>query len=119
MTDQERLDKLDQEFHSLDLRQTSLETFMKLYVTKTDEQMRIQREELKKHDERMDRMDEKIDRMDEKIDRKFNELSDKIDNIATEVRGIGRYVNALVITTIVGIAGITYTLVTFVQSVRP
>lgn len=46
-SDESRLQHLEEQFHSLDVRQTSLETYIKLYASKTDEQMRLQREEMR------------------------------------------------------------------------
>lgn len=105
MTTEERLDKLEDGFHSIDKRQENFETytreridsfenFMRMYIEKTDQVIVEQRD-------RMDRMDSKM------------------DDIIKEVRSMGRYVNALVITTVVGIASITYTLISFVNSIKP
>ena len=68
--------ELEEKFANLDVRQTSLETFMKLYANKTDEQIRLQRE-------RMDKMDEKFDRMDAKIDALTNNR-DSLEKFARE-----------------------------------
>ena len=53
-SDESRLQELERQFHSLDVRQTSLETYIKLYAAKTDEQMRLQREQINKMDAKMD-----------------------------------------------------------------
>ena len=100
--------ELEQKFHDLDIRQTSFETYVKAYIAKTDEAIKQQREDIKRHEERMDKLDAKMDK-----------LGDKIEDIGKEVRNIGRYVNALVITTIIGVAGMAYSMISYLQSLKP
>ena len=97
--------ELEEKFANLDVRQTSLETFMKLYANKTDEQIRLQRE-------RMDKMDEKFDRMDAKIDAMNKELGGKID-------GLIKFVHSMTVTAMIGMLGIAGSVVYFVYSVTP
>ena len=97
--------ELEEKFANLDVRQTSLETFMKLYANKTDEQIRLQRERMDKMDEKFDRMDAKIDALSAKFDSKFDSLT--------------KFVHSMTITAMIGLLGIAASVVYFVYSVTP
>ena len=84
-SDESRLQELERQFHSLDVRQTSLETYIKLYAAKTDEQMRLQREEMK---EFKAETNARFDKMDAKIDKVQSDLSAQMHNLLV-AGGIG------------------------------
>ena len=90
--------ELEEKFANLDIRQTSLETFMKLYAAKTDEQIRLQREQTQ-------RIDEKLDALSAKFD-------SKIDSLA-------KFVQSMAVTAMIGMLGIAGSVVYFVYSVTP
>ena len=100
MTDQERLDKLEEEFQNLDIRQTSFETYVKLYLAKTDEQLRIQREEIKEI--RQDIKDFKVQHSTD-----IASLSKKIDSISRSVYNIS-------VAAMLGIGAMAVSVVAFV-----
>ena len=87
------------------MRQDSFETFMKNYIRHADEQMRLQREEMK---EFKAETREQINKMDAKMDK----LADKID-------GLVKYVQSMAITSMIGLLGIAGSVVYFVYSVTP
>ena len=101
--------ELEEKFANLDVRQTSLETFMKLYAAKTDEQIRLQKEEMRQFkaetSARFDRMDAKIDALSAKFDSKFDSLT--------------KFVHSMTITAMIGLLGIAGSVVYFVYSVTP
>ena len=123
MTDMEdRMNRLEDLTWENKYRQTDLDKKVDQISNKIDKYIDINTERMKQIDERMDKMDERMNRMDARMDKFEAEMKDmKLDmnDIRKEIRGIGHYVNALVITTVVGIAGITYTLITFVRSLQP
>ena len=106
------LERIDEEIRELDKRQTSFEVRFDMYMRKTDELIRLQREEMKefktKHEADMARIDAKFDKMDAKMDK----LADKID-------GLVKYVQSMAITSMIGMLGIAGSVVYFVYSVTP
>ena len=46
-------------------------------------------------------------------------IESRMDEISREVRSIGRYVNGLVITTIIGVAAMVWSMVTFLGNISP
>ena len=101
--------ELEEKFANLDVRQTSLETFMKLYAAKTDEQIRLQREEMK---EFKAETSARFDKMDAKIDNMNRDLGAKIDSLA-------KFVQSMAVTAMIGMLGIAGSVVYFVYSVTP
>ena len=47
MTDEKRLDQFDDRLHSIDKRQESFESFMKMYIQKTDQSLARHEEEMR------------------------------------------------------------------------
>ena len=101
--------ELEERFNELDKRQDSFETYMRLYIAKTDEQMRLQREEMKdfkaETSARFDRMDAKIDALSAKFDTKFDSLA--------------KFVQSMAVTAMIGMLGVAGSVVYFVYSVTP
>lgn len=95
-----KLEQLERQFQALDIRQTSLETYIKLYTQKTDEQLRQQREEIKEI--RQDIKDFKtqhstdIQNLNAKIDERFAQLDSKMGALARH--------NQILIGTMIGLA---------------
>ena len=96
-----RLNGLEEKYHDIDKRQETFETFAR-------ENLKELREITKELRENNRRFDAKFDRMESKM-----------DEISREVRGIGRYVNGLVITTIIGVAAMVWSMVSFLGSIKP
>ena len=116
-----QIDKRQENFETyMKMRQDSFEEYVKASIENTNELIKTSiantNEILKQQRERIDKFETKhemdIKRLEDKMDSKFDELG-------KEVRGIGRYVNALVITTIVGVVGIAGALITFIKSTLP
>ena len=124
MTDGEmRLHDLEVRFGDADSRQESFETFVRAYMKNNSEQMQRMEQRM---EQRMDKIDQRIDRMDQRMDRmetttkaQIDRVVDKMEDIGKEVRGIGRYVNALVVTTIIGVATMVWSMVSFLGSIKP
>ena len=113
MTESEmRLHDLEVRFGDADKRQESFETFVRAYMKNNSEQMQ-------RMEQRIDKMEQRMDRMEATTKAQIDRLVDKMDAIGNEVRGIGRYVNALIITTVVGVATMVWSMVTFLGNIKP
>ena len=106
------LERIEEQISELDKRQTSFEVRFDMYMRKTDELIRLQREDMKefkvRHEADMARIDAKFDKMDAKMDK----LADKID-------GLVKYVQSMAVTSMIGMLGIVGSVVYFVYSVTP
>ena len=82
----------------LERRQTGFEVRFDMYMQKTDEMIRLQREQ--------------IDKLDAKIDNMNRDLGAKIDSLA-------KFVQSMAVTAMIGMLGIAGSVVYFVYSVTP
>ena len=96
---------IESRVNELERRQTGFEVRFDMYMQKTDELIRLQRE-------RMDKFEEKHDADMARIDAKMDKLADKID-------GLVKYVQSMAITSMIGLLGIAGSVVYFVYSVTP
>ena len=124
MTDAEnRLHELEVRFGDADSRQESFETFVRAYMKNNSEQMQRMEQRMEqrmdKMDQRMDKMDQRMDKMEATTKAQIDRVVDKMEDIGKEVRSIGRYVNALVATTVVGVAAMVWSMVSFLGSIKP
>ena len=117
MTDGEmRLHDLEVRFGDADSRQESFETFVRAYMKNNSEQMQRMEQRM---EQRMDKMDQRMDKMEATTKAQIDRVVDKMEDIGKEVRSIGRFVDGLVITTIVGISAMVWSVVTFLGSFKP
>ena len=117
MTDAEnRLHELEVRFGDADSRQESFETFVRAYMKNNSEQMQRMEQRM---EQRMDKMDQRMDKMEATTKAQIDRVVDKMEDIGKEVRSIGRYVNALVATTVVGVAAMVWSMVSFLGSIKP
>ena len=111
--------ELENKVNELDKRQESFETYVKMYMEKTDELIRIQKEEMRefkaKHEADMARIDAKFD----KIDAKFDKMEAKMDKMMDKIDGLVKYVQSMAVTAMIGMLGIAGSVVYFVYSVTP
>ena len=98
---EQRLDTLEVKYHDIDKRQESFEEFTRSNIR----ELREITKELKETNRELKESNRRID--------------SKMDEISREVRSIGRYVNGLVITTIIGIAAMVWSMVSFLGSIKP
>ena len=89
---------LEPRVNELERRQTGFEVRFDMYMQRTDELIRLQREQIQK-------IDEKIDALSAKFDTKF-------DNLA-------KFVQSMAVTAMIGMLGIAGSVVYFVYSVTP
>ena len=89
---------IESRVNELERKQTSFEVKFEMYMQRTDELIRLQREQ--------------IQRIDEKLDNMNRDLSGKIDNLA-------KFVQSMAVTAMIGMLGIAGSVVYFVYSVTP
>lgn len=121
MTESEmRLHDLEVRFGDADKRQESFETFVRAYMKNNSEQMQRMEQQMTQRMDRMEQqLNQRMDQMETTTKNQIDRLTDKMDAIGNEVRGIGRYVNALIITTVVGVATMVWSMVTFLGNIKP
>ena len=90
--------ELETRINELERRQTGFEVRFDMYMQKTDELIRLQREQIQKIDEKLDNMN--------------RDLGNKIDSLA-------KFVQSMAVTAMIGMLGIAGSVVYFVYSVTP
>ena len=97
---EQRVDKLEEKHIQLSANVEAFIAKIDMYIQNNDKTIAELKESNKRIETRVDRMESKM------------------DTISNEVRNIGRYVNALVVTTIIGVATMVWSMVTFLGSIK-